>query len=205
VNSAKLPRQILKLGLTGGIGSGKSTLARLLQGLGADLIDADAISRACTGLGGSAIPAVAKIFGSAFIAIDGSLDRQRMREHVFAQPDARKVLERIVHPLVGDEIRRQITLATSSTVVFDIPLLVESPHWRLQLDRVLVVDCLPATQVRRVIQRSGWDLSTIEAVMRSQSTRELRLAAADFVVFNDTDSLDNLQHLARALANRFGL
>lgn len=205
MNAASLQRQVLKLGLTGGIGSGKSTLARLLQSLGADVIDADAISRACTDIGGAAIPAIAQTFGSAFIAIDGSLDRQRMREHVFAQPDARKVLERIVHPLVGDEIRRQITLATSSLVVFDIPLLVESPHWRAQLDRVLVVDCLPATQVRRVVQRSAWDLATIEAVMRSQSTREKRLTAADFVVFNDTDSLDNLQHLARGLANRFGL
>ncbi|MFW2355385.1 dephospho-CoA kinase [Hydrogenophaga sp.] len=205
MNSASLQRQVLKLGLTGGIGSGKSTLARLLQSLGADVIDADAISRACTDIGGAAIPAIAQTFGSAFITIDGSLDRQRMREHVFAQPDARKVLERVVHPLVGDEIRRQITLATSSLVVFDIPLLVESPHWRAQLDRVLVVDCLPATQVRRVVQRSAWDLATIEAVMRSQSTREKRLAAADFVVFNDTDSLDNLQHLARGLANRFGL
>ena len=205
MSAPSLPSQILKLGLTGGIGSGKSTLARLLQGLGADLIDADAISRACTGIGGSAIPAIAQTFGSVFIGIDGSLDRQRMREHVFAQPDARKVLERIVHPLVGDEIRRQTAQATSSLVLFDIPLLVESPHWRPQLDRVLVVDCLPATQIRRVVQRSGWDLPTIEAVMRSQSTREKRLACADMVVFNDVDSIDNLQHLARALANRFGL
>ncbi len=198
-----IPR--LRLGLTGGIGSGKSTLARLLQGMGADLIDADAISRACTESGGSAIQAIAETFGDAFITTDGALDRQRMREHVFAQPEARKVLERIVHPLVGDEIRRKTSLATASVVVFDIPLLVESPHWRPQLDRVLVVDCLPATQVRRVTLRSGWDLLTIEAVMRSQAARETRLAAADFVVFNDSDSIDNLQHLAQALANRFGL
>lgn len=195
----------LRLGLTGGIGSGKSTLARLLQGMGADLIDADAISRACTESGGSAIQAIAETFGDAFITTDGALDRQRMREHVFAQPEARKVLERIVHPLVGDEIRRKTSLATASVVVFDIPLLVESPHWRPQLDRVLVVDCLPTTQVRRVTLRSGWDLLTIEAVMRSQAARETRLAAADFIVFNDSDSIDNLQHLAQALANRFGL
>lgn len=199
------PGRVLRLGLTGGIGSGKSTLARLFAGMGADLIDADAISRACTESGGSAIDAIAETFGSAFIASDGSLDRQRMREHVFAHPQARQVLERIVHPLVGDEIRRKTLLAQSIVVVFDIPLLVESPHWRQQLDRVMVVDCLPDTQVRRVIQRSGWNLTTIEAAMRSQSTREKRLAAADFVVFNDTDDIDNLQHLARAFANRFGL
>ena len=205
MNAPLLPPQALRLGLTGGIGSGKSTLARLLQNMGANLIDADAISRACTDSGGSAISTIALTFGKEFITAEGSLDRQRMRDHVFAQPEARKVLERIVHPLVGDEIRRQTTQATSRLVVFDIPLLVESPHWRAQLDRVLVVDCLPATQVRRVVQRSGWDLPTIEAVMRSQSTREKRLAAADFVVFNDADSIDKLQHLAQGLANRFGL
>ena len=205
MNAPLLPPQALRLGLTGGIGSGKSTLARLLQDMGANLIDADAISRACTDSGGSAISTIALTFGKEFITAEGSLDRQRMRDHVFAQPEARKVLERIVHPLVGDEIRRQTTQATSRLVVFDIPLLVESPHWRAQLDRVLVVDCLPATQVRRVVQRSGWDLPTIEAVMRSQSTREKRLAAADFVVFNDADSIDKLQHLAQGLANRFGL
>ena len=196
---------MLRLGLTGGIGSGKSTLARLLQGMGADLIDADAISRACTNMGGSAIAPIALTFGQKFITNEGSLDRQRMREHVFAEPEARKVLEGIVHPLVGNEIRRQTSRSTSRLLMFDIPLLVESPHWRLQLDRVLVVDCLPATQIRRVVQRSGWDLPTIEAVMQSQSTREKRLAAADFVVFNDSDSIDKLQHLAQALANRFGL
>lgn len=205
MNTATQPRQVLRLGLTGGIGSGKSTLARLFEAHGAALIDADAISRACTESGGSAIPRIAETFGHTFITPHGSLDRQRMREHVFAHPEARKVLEHIVHPLVGDEIRRQAMAATSHVVIFDIPLLVESPHWRPQLDRVLVVDCLPSTQVRRVVQRSGWDLPTIEAVMRSQSPREQRLAAADFVVFNDEDCLDNLQHLARALANRFGL
>lgn len=195
----------LRLGLTGGIGSGKSTLARLLHAMGADLIDADAISRACTDSGGSAIAAIAQAFGDKFIAKDGSMDRQRMREHVFAQPESRMVLERIVHPLVGDEIHRQVSLSASNVLVFDVPLLVESAHWRPQLDRVLVVDCLPSTQVRRVVQRNGWDLTTIEAVMHSQASRERRMAAADCVVFNDTDSIDNLQHLARLLANRFGL
>lgn len=205
MNTSQRSSQVFRLGLTGGIGSGKSTLARLLQEMGSDLVDADAVSRACTENGGSAIPAIADTFGSAFITADGALDRQRMREHVFARPEARKVLERIVHPLVGEEIRRKALLATSSVVVFDVPLLVESPHWRRQLDRVLVVDCSPATQVRRVAHRSGWDLPTIEAVMRSQSTRETRLAAADFVVFNDVDSIDKLRQVATALANRFGL
>jgi dephospho-CoA kinase len=205
VNTATSARQVLKLGLTGGIGSGKSTLARMLQSMGADVIDADAVSRATTASGGAAIAAIAHAFGQEFIDTDGALDRARMRALVFSQPAQRKVLESIVHPLVGQEIRQQAMQATSSVLIFDVPLLVESPHWRVQLDRLLVVDCLPATQVRRVIQRSGWDLATIEAAMRNQCSREQRLAAADCVVFNEGEGLDNLQHLARALAKRFGL
>ncbi|MDZ4281749.1 dephospho-CoA kinase [Hydrogenophaga sp.] len=205
MNTATSARQVLKLGLTGGIGSGKSTLARMLQSMGADVIDADAVSRATTASGGAAIAAIADAFGQEFIDTDGALDRARMRALVFSQPEQRKVLESIVHPLVGQEIRQQALQATSSVLIFDVPLLVESPHWRVQLDRLLVVDCLPATQVRRVIQRSGWDLATIEAAMRNQCSREQRLAAADCVVFNEGEGLDNLQHLARALAKRFGL
>lgn len=194
-----------RLGLTGGIGSGKSTMARLLQTRGADVIDADAISRRTTEAGGLAMPAIERAFGPAFLTASGALDRQRMREHVFTKPDARQTLEHIVHPLVGDEIQRQAQASTSPCVVFDVPLLVESPRWRPQLDRVLVVDCSPATQVRRVNARSGWDASTTEAVMRNQSPRGLRLAAADLVVFNDVDDLAPLERAAEALARRFGL
>lgn len=197
--------RLLRLGLTGGIGSGKSTLARLLQARGADVIDSDAISRRCTEAGGAAMPAISKTFGPDFLAADGALDRQRMRAHVFAQPEARQTLEHIVHPLVGAEMRRQALASRAACLVFDVPLLVESPRWRPQLDRVLVVDCSPATQIRRVQARSGWDASTTEAVMRNQSPRALRLAAADLVVFNDTDDLIALERTARALAERFGL
>lgn len=195
----------LRLGLTGGIGSGKSTMARLLQARGADVIDADAISRRCTEAGGAAMPAIARTFGPEFLSPDGALDRQRMRDHVFAHPEARHTLEHIIHPLVGAEIQRQAQASHSPCLVFDVPLLVESPRWRPQLDRVLVVDCSPATQIRRVNARSGWDTATIEAVMRNQSPRDVRLAAADVVVFNDVDELAVLEHAAEALSRRFGL
>ncbi|MCW5669774.1 MAG: dephospho-CoA kinase [Hydrogenophaga sp.] len=195
----------LRLGLTGGIGSGKSTLARLLQVRGAEVIDADAISRRSTQAGGSAMPAIAQTFGQAFLTPDGALDRQRMRDHVFAHPEARHMLEHIIHPLVGADILRQAQASTSRCLVFDVPLLVESARWRPQLDRVLVVDCSQATQIRRVHARSGWDAATTEAVMRNQSPRALRLAAADLVVYNDSDDLPLLERTAEALARRFGL
>lgn len=198
-------RTAFRVGLTGGIGSGKSTLARLLQARGAEVIDADAISRSSTEAGGSAMPAIAQTFGADFIAADGALDRQRMRDHVFAVPQARQTLERIVHPLVGAEIRRQAMASLSACLVFDVPLLVESPRWRPQLDRVLVVDCTPATQMRRVQARNGWEVAAIEAVMRNQSPRIARLSAADLVVFNDVDDLGLLEQAASALAKQFGL
>lgn len=202
---ATLPRPVLRLGLTGGIGSGKSTVARLLQERGAALIDADAIARACTIAGGRAIPAVAQAFGSDFITPDGALDRQRMREHVFTHPEARQRLEHIVHPLVGAEIAHQAAAVDSPCIVFDVPLLVESPRWRPQLDRVLVVDCQPETQIRRVQARNGWDRATIEAILKSQSPRAQRLAAADLVIFNDSNEIEPLRRTVDQIADRFGL
>jgi dephospho-CoA kinase len=200
-----MPRPVLRLGLTGGIGSGKSTVAHVLQSRGATVIDADAIARACTQTGGSAMPAVAQAFGPGFVTPDGALDRQRMREHVFAHPAARLQLEAIVHPLVGKEIRHQAAATHSHVIVFDVPLLVESPRWRPQLDLVLVVDCTPETQIRRVQARNGWDLTTIEAILASQSPRVQRLAAADLVIFNDGNDIERLRRLVDLIANRFGL
>lgn len=198
-------RPALRLGLTGGIGSGKSTVAALLEQRGAFVIDADAISRACTLSGGSAMPTIASTFGQDFVNADGALDRQRMRDHVFARPDARRTLEAIIHPLVGAEVRRLAASSNARCLVFDVPLLVESPHWRHQLDRVVVVDCSHTTQIRRVSQRNAWDAHTIEAVIRTQSPRVQRLAAADAVLFNDTDKIEHLQRLVSGLAQRFGL
>ncbi len=128
-----------------------------------------------------------------------------MREHVFAHPEARHTLEAIIHPLVGAEIRRLAATSNARCLVFDIPLLVESPHWRHQVDRVVVVDCSHTTQVRRVGQRNGWDAQTIAAVIGSQSPRALRLTAADVVLFNDTDKIEHVQELVSGLAQWFGL
>ncbi len=199
----------LRLGLTGGIGSGKSTVAALLQGLGATVIDADAIARAATAAGGTAIDALRAHFGADFITADGALDRDRMRAHVFAHPEARQALEAIVHPVVRADIEQQYRAAHSDCAVFDIPLLVESPGWQERLDAIWVVDCLPDTQVRRVMQRNGWTRPQVEAVLAAQATRAQRLAVADTVIDNDTATLAELSRaVTRAygeLRHRFGL
>ncbi len=197
-----------RLGLTGGIGSGKSTVLQMLEQLGAGVIDADAISRASTAAGGAAIPAIAQRFGAEFVTADGALDRNRMRERAYADPQARKLLEEIIHPLVGREIARQVQLATdagTSCIVFDIPLLVESGRWRSQVDRVLVIDCSPQTQIDRVFARSGLSETEVRAIMGVQAERSRRLAAADIVICNEGISLDRLRAMVQQVARRLGL
>jgi len=183
----------MRIGLTGGIGSGKSTVARCLAGLGAALIDTDAISRSLTAPGGAAMPAIVAAFGSPAQAADGALDRAFMRELAFRDPDARKRLEAILHPMIGEETHRQErACAGCPWIVFDVPLLVESGRWRQRVDRVLVVDCEPETQVARVMARNGWTREAVLAVLAQQATRARRRAAADAVIFNDGLDLDAL-------------
>jgi dephospho-CoA kinase len=191
-----------RIGLTGGIGSGKSTLAQLLVARGVDLIDADALSRQLTAAHGAAMPDIEKTFGPGFIAADGSLARERMRALVFSQPEARMRLQALLHPRILSAVSEQETQLINQgkpLVVLDIPLLVESAHWRQKVDRVLVVDCSQDTQIRRVMQRSGMAAEAVQAIMATQASREKRLAAADWVVANDVDDIGQLEREAQAI------
>lgn len=197
-----------RVGLTGGIGSGKSTVAAMLRLRGAALVDADAISRSLTAPGGAALAPLADRFGPAFITADGALDRDRMREASYADPQARKQLEAIIHPLVGLEIARQETSAIEAghhCIVFDIPLLVESRRWRERVDAVLVIDCPTEVQIRRVMARSNLERVVVEKIVAAQVTREQRLHAADIVVCNDGDSIEALALKIEQLAPSLGL
>ena len=193
----------MRIGLTGGIGSGKSTVARCLATLGATLIDTDAISRSLTSAGGAAMPAIVAAFGPQALAADGALDRVFMRELAFQDPHARKRLEGILHPMIGDEARRQERAADSPWIVFDVPLLVESGRWRQRVDRVLVVDCEEETQVLRVMARNGWTRDAVLAVLAQQATRPQRRAAADAIICNEGQSLDALAEEVRQLAEHW--
>ena len=198
----------LRLGVTGGIGSGKSTFAAMLRDCGAALIDADAIARAVTEAGGPAIADIRDTFGADYIDAQGALDRVRMRALVFADAGAKERLEAIVHPLVGNAIAQAAAVAAQAgqrLIVFDIPLLTESPRWAHQLDAVLVVDCREESQVARVQARNGLTEDAIRAIMATQSSRAVRRAAADFVVYNDALTLSDLQTKARQVAAGFGL
>ncbi len=181
------------IGLTGGIGSGKSTVAAMLVDCGACLVDTDAISRALTQSSGAAVPALRAAFGAQAITPDGALDRAHMRQLAFADAASKQRLEAILHPLIGEEARRQAAAAGSQPVVFDVPLLTESSHWRARVQRVLVVDCSTDTQVQRVAQRPGWSEASARAVIAQQASRERRRAIADAVIHNDGLSLQELQ------------
>ena len=198
----RAPQPLFRLGLTGGIGSGKSTVANLLAARGAAVVDADAIARAVTAPHGSAMPAIAKTFGNDFVDADGALNRDRMRALAFSDPDAKKRLEAIVHPLVSQETQRQTEAAIQSghrCVVFDVPLLVESGRWRQQVDRVLVVDCTRETQIARVMARNGMAREMVERIIDAQLPSGVHLAAADWVIRNDELSLDALRAEVNAL------
>lgn len=172
------------IGLTGGIGSGKSTAAAILAGMGADVVDADEISRQLTAPGGAALPALREAFGGQLVPHDGALDRPAMRALAFSDPAARARLEAILHPLIRDETRRRLAAATGAYALLVVPLLFESGSWAGRVERVVVVDLDEALQVRRTVGRSRLAESEVRAIMATQWPRWRRLQAADEVLWN---------------------
>ena len=175
---------MILVGLTGGIGSGKSTVSGLLQARGAVIIDADAIVREVQQPGSPVLAELAQKFGSDVLAEDGSLDRQAVANIVFADPDALKSLNAIVHPAVGREMNQRMIAqrASNNVVVLDIPLLTENPREGLQ--GRIVVDIPVELQVQRLTSFRGFDEADARARISRQATRQERLDQADFVVDN---------------------
>lgn len=175
------------VGLTGGIGCGKSTVADLFASRGAAVIDTDLIAHRITAPDGLAMPAIRVQFGKEYITAAGALDRQRMRARVFADNQAKRKLESILHPMIRSECERDAAAAQGSYLMFVVPLLVESPDWRQRVSRILVVDCPEQQQIARVMKRSGLSEPEVRAIMANQVSRAERLAAADDVIANDED------------------
>ena len=200
---------IYRLGLTGGIGSGKSTVVGLLQAAGAFVIDADQLAHDSTGPQGAAMPQIRSQFGEHFIGPDGAMLRTAMRERVFCDPDAKRQLEAIIHPIVLQQAQAMAARAMRagmSLILYEIPLLTESGHWRKRLQRVIVVDCDAPTQIRRVIVRNGLSQDTAAAIVAGQASREQRRAIADVVIYNGLQvGPEQLRIQVNALAHDFGL
>ena len=158
------------VGLTGGIGSGKSAAADEFAALGATVVDTDIIAHELTEKGGAAMPGIEKLLGSEAVSADGSMNRRKVRERVFADPAAKRKLEALLHPMIREESARRIAAAAGPYVVHVVPLLIESPDYRRRADRVLVVDCPEEVQVERVRAR-GLSDDEVRAIMRTQATR----------------------------------
>lgn len=175
---------MLRVGLTGGIGAGKSEVSRRLAAQGAIVIDADAIAREVVAPGTPGIDQVIAAFGPEIMRADGTLDRERLGEIVFADPAKLAQLNGIVHPLVGKRMTElEATAGADAIVVHDVPLIAENglaPGY----DVVVVVDTSPAQQADRLVRQRGMSEEQAQARMAAQVTRDQRLAIADFVIDN---------------------
>lgn len=182
---------MLKIGLTGGIGSGKSTVCHLFAELGVPIVDADVVARQLVEPGLPALVRLGKAFGAEIINQDGSLNRAMLRQIAFADAWHKQQLDAIMHPLIHNEIQAQVAGLQCSYCILAIPLLLEAKQ-SYQLDRVLVVDCPEPMQIQRVMHRDKVNQAQAEAIMAVQTSRRLRLAAADDVI----DTTCNPAHLA---------
>lgn len=171
------------IGLTGGIGSGKSTVAAVFKSLGIDVIDADQLARDVVDPETEALAAITERYGPSILQDDRSLNRKKLREIVFSDPQERSWLEQLTHPLIAKLMTEQLAAAKSPYAILESPLLLET-HQKELVDRILVVDVDEATQLSRSINRDGGSEKTIKAIIDSQLPREKRLEAADDVIDN---------------------
>lgn len=174
---------MFRVGLTGGVASGKSTVAEMFARLGATVIDTDRIAREVVEPGRPALAELVRALGTDILGTGGALDRASLRRRIFADADARRTVERVLHPAILAELERQSRTAGGPYQLLVVPLLVER-HLADLVDRVLVVDCEPATQVERLMKRDGETRESAQAMLAAQASREARLAAADDVIRN---------------------
>jgi dephospho-CoA kinase len=186
---------VLRVGLTGGIGSGKSTASARLAELGAVVIDSDVLAREVVEPGTPGLAAIRAAFGPDVITADGTLDRPRLGQVVFADPERLAVLNGIVHPLVRARAGAISAAAgPDAVVVQDVPLLVEN-HLAADFDLVVVVDAPDEDRVTRLTERRGMTAEDAQARMAAQATREVRLAAADMVLDNSGSPQDLVEQV----------
>jgi dephospho-CoA kinase len=191
----------LRIGLTGGIASGKSTAAERFIELGVPVIDADAAARAVVEPGTPGFAQVIERFGSGMVAGTGELDRRSLRDLIFSDPDARRDLEAILHPLIRADMDRSAAATDGPYVVMAIPLLVEGAS-RDRVDRILVVDVDEDVQLKRVMERDHCSLDKARAILAAQAHRAARLGAADDVLSN-TGTVTDLRQAVDRLHERY--
>jgi dephospho-CoA kinase len=186
-----------RVGLTGGIASGKTTVTDLFAELGATIVDTDLLAREVVARGTPLLEEIAAHFGSGILDAERGLDRRKLRERVFADAAERRWLESRTHPAIRELTDSRCAAATGPYCVVAIPLLVETGG-ASRFDRVLVVDCDPELQVKRLMARDGLDRDAALRMLGAQVSRADRLAVADDVVHNDGD-LSSLRDQVKVL------
>jgi len=191
----------MRVGLTGGIASGKSTVAQRFVELGIPVIDADESSRFVVAPGQSGLVELTKRFGAGVLGGGGELDRRALRNLIFADPQLRRDLEAILHPLIRADMARRASAAVGPYLVMAIPLLVESGNPG-QVDRILVVDVDEDVQLKRVMARDSTTLEQARAILEAQTSRASRLKAADEVIVN-SGTVSELRQAVDGLHERY--
>ena len=174
------------LGLTGGIGSGKSAAAEHFAALGVHVVDADHAARWVVEPGRPALAKIAEHFGDAVLQADGRLDRSALRSLIFSDPELRRWLEALLHPLIREEIALNLAQAKSPYAILVSPLLIESGQYATT-QRVLVIDAPQALQIERTLLRDNTSEQQVQAILKAQASREERLSHADDILVNDSD------------------
>jgi dephospho-CoA kinase len=187
---------VLKVGLTGGIGCGKSTVTALFKQWNAPVIDADDIAHQLVSIGQPALTAIQQQFGHHCLNVDGSLNRNVLRELVFTHPEQKQKLEAIIHPLVYQAIQAQIASLTTPYCIISIPLLFETNKADF-VNRVLVVDCPIEMQIERVQKRDNLSLERVQSIIDSQVSRAFRVAHAHDVIDNTLSNAELAQQVEK--------
>ena len=174
------------VGLTGGIGSGKTTIANLFeQEFSIDIVDADIVAREVVEPGTPGLLAIHSHFGNDILTPQGTLNRTKLRECIFSKPEEKQWINNLLHPLIRQRIDLLLSQTTSPYALLVVPLLIEN-GWHKTIDRLLVIDVSPETQVKRTCQRDQVSEKQVRAILTAQASREERLALADDVINNDS-------------------
>lgn len=177
---------MIKVGLTGGIGSGKTTVANYFGELGAPIIDADVLARELTEPGKAGFVAIVERYGDEILEVSGEFDRKKMRELIFADPDQKRWLESLLHPLIKKAINEKIATLDFPYCIIVIPLLVETKSYDL-VDRILTVESSPELQVKRTKTRDNTSEDEVRRIIHTQASEAQRLEVADDVIYNNSD------------------
>ncbi|MEZ9188821.1 dephospho-CoA kinase [Vibrio sp. 10N.286.52.F8] len=183
------------IGLSGGIASGKTTVANLFnEHFNIDIVDADIVAREVVELGSVGLKQITEHFGESILLDDGTLNRSRLRELIFSDPKEKQWLNDLLHPMIRDKIDSDLSKITSPYGLLVAPLLVEN-QMQGMADRVLIVDVPAEVQIERTMSRDNVSREQVASILKSQASREQRLAVADDVIKNHTKNQELLPQI----------